>query len=74
MKIFIATKNAHKLCELERILIPLGFDVFSIRDLTDDFPDVPETGSTFAENALLKARAGFDFTGVTTVADQKSVV
>lgn len=73
MKIFIATKNVKKLNELERILIPLGFDVLSIRNFENDFPDVEETGETFEENALIKARAGLEHTGLISVADDSGL-
>ena len=73
MKFFIATKNKHKLIELERILVPMGFEVFSANEIHSDYPDVEETGLTFAENALIKARAGVEFTGVTTVADDSGL-
>lgn len=73
MKIFIATKNAHKLTEFERILIPLGFEVLSEKDFNDDFPETEETGNTFEENALLKAKAGLKNTGLISVADDSGL-
>lgn len=73
MKIFVATKNVKKLNELERILTPLGFDVLSIKNFEDEFPDVDETGETFEENALIKARAGFQTTGLISVADDSGL-
>ncbi len=73
MKVFIATKNQKKLVELERILTPLGFDVLSIKDLDKPFEDVEETGSTFKENALLKAKAGLKLTGLISVADDSGI-
>ena len=73
MKIFIATKNLKKLAELERILIPMGFDVVSERDLENEIPEVEETGTTFEENALLKARSGLKATGLITVADDSGL-
>ena len=73
MKIFIATKNQKKLIELERILTPLGFEVLSIKDINKPFADVEETGTTFRENALLKARAGLSLTGLISVADDSGI-
>ncbi len=73
MKIFIATKNLNKLKEFNRILTPLGFEVLSIRDFEKEFPEVEETGTTFAENALLKARAGLEFTGLISVSDDSGI-
>ena len=73
MKIFIATKNQKKLKELERILLPIGFEVLSINDFPYEFPDVDETGSTFRDNAVLKAKAGLDFSGLISVADDSGL-
>lgn len=73
MKIFIATKNHNKLKELERILKPMGFEVLGENDLENPLPEVEETGSTYEENALLKAHSGFNVTGITTVADDSGL-
>ena len=73
MKFFIATKNHHKLAELERILIPMGFEVLSENDLPAPLPEVAETGTTYEENALLKARSGYAATGLITVADDSGL-
>ena len=73
MKIFIATKNQKKLCELERILIPMGFEVLSEKDLSETFPDVEENGTTFEENAIIKASAGLKNTGYISVADDSGI-
>ena len=73
MKIFIATKNLKKLTELERILIPMGFEVLSEKDLSETFPDVEEDGTTFEENAIIKASAGLKNTGLISVADDSGI-
>lgn len=73
MQIFIATKNHNKLKELERILIPMGFEVLSENDLEKPLPEVDETGTTYEENALLKAHSGFKETGLITVADDSGL-
>ena len=73
MKIFIATKNHNKLKELERILIPMGFEVLSENDLEKPLPEVEETGTTYQENALLKAHSGLKETGLITVADDSGL-
>ena len=73
MKIFIATKNQKKLSELERILIPMGFEVLSEKDLSETFPDVEEDGTTFEENAIIKASAGLKNTGLISVADDSGI-
>jgi XTP/dITP diphosphohydrolase len=75
--VVLATRNAAKLRELARILgvdDPGGTQV-KLVDL-DEFPgvpDVPETGATFEENALLKARAIADCTGLPAVADDSGL-
>ena len=50
MKFIIATNNAQKLVELERILSPLGIDAVSPKDAGISLDDVEETGTTFKEN------------------------
>ena len=75
--VVLATRNAAKLRELARILgvgDPGGAQV-KLVDL-DEFPgapDVPETGATFEENALIKARAIADYTGLPAVADDSGL-
>jgi len=75
--VVLATRNAAKLRELARILgadDPGGAQI-KLVDL-DEFPgapDVPETGATFEENALLKARAIATFTGLPAVADDSGL-
>ena len=73
MKIYIATKNAKKLVELKRILEPMGFEVLCQKDLDFEVPDVEETGTTFEENALLKAHSGLEATGYISVADDSGI-
>lgn len=73
MEIFIATKNHNKLKELARILIPMGFEVKSENDLPKPLPEVDETGTTYEENALLKAYSGLKVTGLITVADDSGL-
>ena len=73
LKIFIATKNHNKLKELERILKPMGFEVLSENDLSEPLPEVEETGTTYEENALLKAHSGLKVTGIMTVADDSGL-
>jgi XTP/dITP diphosphohydrolase len=66
----LATRNPHKLAELRRILADAGLAI-ELTTLADfaDVPDVVESGVTFAENALLKARAVRTATGLASVAD-----
>ena len=74
MKYVIATHNAHKLIELQRILAPLGIEAVTDRDLGMDLPDVEETGTTFAENAYLKAASACRETGLPAIADDSGLV
>ena len=73
MKFIIATNNQKKLKELERILNPLGINAVSAKDEGISLDDVEETGTTFAENALLKAEAAFKKTGLPSVADDSGL-
>ena len=73
MKVFIATKNQKKLGELERILKPMGFEVFSERDFPEKFEEVEETGETFEENALIKARAVCKALSSPAIADDSGI-
>lgn len=68
MKFVIATHNKHKLQELQRILSPLGVDA-----VTADLSEVEETGTTFSENAYLKAKSACDETGLPAVADDSGL-
>ena len=73
-RLLLATRNAKKLAELRRILAPAAPDVEVIGlDDVAAFDEVPETGATFADNALLKAREGYARTGLTTVADDSGL-
>ncbi|MFI5492895.1 RdgB/HAM1 family non-canonical purine NTP pyrophosphatase [Actinoplanes sp. NPDC051859] len=75
-RLLLATANAKKLVELQRILdVALGAGGIELVGLGDfpDYPDVPETGLTFGENALIKAREGASRTGLPTVADDSGL-
>lgn len=72
MKLLVATGNAHKLEEFRRILTPLGIQVLAPADLNVSL-DVEETGTTFAENARIKAVALRDRTGYGVVADDSGL-
>lgn len=68
----IATKNAHKLVEFERILLPLGIEVCSQAAVNVDI-DVVEDADSFEGNARLKARAIFEATKLPTIADDSGL-
>ena len=73
-RLLLATRNAGKLAELQRLLeaaVP-GIEVVGLRDV-EEYPEVPETGASFAENALLKAREAVKHTGLAAVADDSGL-
>lgn len=73
-RVVLATRNAHKVAELSRILGDAGFTGELVGlDEFPDAPEVPETGSTFADNALLKARAIAAYTGGPAVSDDSGL-
>ena len=73
MKFIIATNNAKKLVELERILNPLGIEAVSAKEAGVVLDEVEETGKTFWENAYIKANAAFQKTGMPAVADDSGI-
>jgi XTP/dITP diphosphohydrolase len=66
----LATRNTKKLVELQRILTTV--EVVGLDDVPS-YVEIPETGLTFADNALLKAREGMKHTGLPTVADDSGI-
>jgi XTP/dITP diphosphohydrolase len=70
-KLLLATRNDAKLAELRRIVAGLGLDGLDVIGLDDvpPFDEAPETGATFAENAVAKARDAAAATGLVSVAD-----
>ena len=71
-RLVLATRNAHKLGELQAILSGAGVDVELVA-LPDDAPDVVEDGLTFAANAVKKARSAARATGLPSVADDSGL-
>ena len=74
VRLLLATRNAGKLAELRRLLesaVP-GVEVVGLQDVPD-YPEAPETGATFEENALLKAREAVRYTGLPAVADDSGL-
>lgn len=73
-RLLLATRNQKKLTELRRILAASAqrVELVGLGDLPE-YPEAPETGLTFAENALLKAREGVRHTGLPTVADDSGL-
>jgi XTP/dITP diphosphohydrolase len=73
-RLVLGTANRHKVIELSRILAAshVGVELASLGDFPAA-PGVAETGATFAENSLLKARAVAAFTGLASVADDSGL-
>ena len=72
-RLLLASRNSKKLQELVCIIKPLGIDVVSLLE----FPDITETvetGTTFAENAIIKAQAALNATGLPSLADDSGLV
>ena len=70
MKLVLATHNAHKVKEVAAILEPL---VPGLELLGYEGPEPIEDGSSFLENSLIKARAAFLHTGMTSIADDSGL-
>jgi len=72
-RLVLATRNAKKLTELRRILEPkVSVEVLGLDDVPA-FDEIPESGATFAENALIKAREAARQTGLIAVADDSGL-
>lgn len=73
MKLILASNNKDKLREVKRILSPLGFEVMSQSEAGISL-EAEETGSTFAENSAIKAKALFDIVHAPVIADDSGIV
>ena len=75
-KLLVASRNQKKLGELQRILAGSpdlrDIELLSLNDVPE-YPEAPEKGLTFAENALMKAREGAKYTGLPTVGDDSGL-
>lgn len=72
MKLVLASKNKKKLAEMNDILSHLGVEVCSEAEAGVDV-EVEETGTTFEENSLLKARAVMETSGLPAIADDSGL-
>lgn len=74
-RLLVATRNRKKLAELHRVLDAAGLSGLTLLSLDDvpAFDEAPETGATFEENALAKARDAFTATGLPAVADDSGL-
>ena len=68
MEFVLASKNKHKITEFERILTPLGIGL-----ICPDIGEIEETGTTFIENARIKALAAMEITGKPSIADDSGL-
>lgn len=71
MKVVLATGNKGKLREMQQVLAPLGFDVVAQSDF--NVPEADETGLSFVENAIIKARNASQHTGLPAIADDSGL-
>jgi XTP/dITP diphosphohydrolase len=69
-RLVLATHNAHKVEELRRILGPR---LAGIELIAYDGPEPVEDGDTFEANALIKARAAFEYSGIPAIADDSGI-
>ena len=72
MKIILASNNKHKLEEIRKITAPLGYEVISQSEAGCNF-DVEETGTTFEENAVLKAKAVYEKMKMPVISDDSGL-
>lgn len=71
-KIIFATHNEDKMKEIREILKDIGYEIVSLKDLGLE-QDVEETGKTFEENAILKAKSFMEKTGEIVLADDSGL-
>ena len=72
-EIILATNNKHKLKEVREILTPHKIIVYGLSDLASKLEDVEENGKTYAENALIKAKAVQKITTMPVIADDSGL-
>ncbi|WP_216694681.1 non-canonical purine NTP pyrophosphatase [Dietzia psychralcaliphila] len=75
VRLLVASRNAKKLAELRRVLESegiVGIEPIGL-DEVPDYPEEPEDGATFKENALIKARSGWKATGLACLADDSGL-
>ena len=70
-KLVLASGNPGKLRELSSLLKSLDYEIYPQSDF--DVPEVPETGTTFVENAIIKARNAASHTGMAALADDSGI-
>ena len=73
MKLLIGSNNAGKITEISECLCGVSFELIAPKDLDMEITPPPETGTTFAENALQKARYYHVHSGLPTIADDSGI-
>ena len=73
MRFFLASHNKGKRDEVARILAPLGVELVIPEDIDKPYIPPEETGTTFAENAMIKARHGCEWSGLPAIADDSGL-
>ena len=74
-QLLVASRNRKKLAELRRVLDGAGITGLELLTLDDvpPYEEAPETGATFEENAVAKARDGYTAAGIPTLADDSGI-
>jgi len=72
MQLVLATQNKDKIREIRNLLDDLPVTIMTFDNFLD-FPDIEETGTTFEENAVLKAKGIAEFTGYAALADDSGL-
>lgn len=72
MDLIIASNNAHKIKEIKTILSGVFTNIYSLKEKGIDI-EIEESGDTFYDNALIKAKAIYDLTGVPALADDSGL-
>ena len=72
IKLILATRNQHKIEEIKKILADSQIEILTLEDFPD-VPEVEETGKTLEENAILKAKAVYNATGIPALADDSGL-
>lgn len=71
-ELLIGTNNPNKIREIKNVLVVPGLHLLTVADLADPF-EIEETGATFRENALIKAKTLFDRFHIPTIADDSGL-
>lgn len=73
MDFILATNNMKKLAEMQRILSPLGINVVTAKMIGIELPEVEENGTTFEDNAEIKASSACEITKMPSIADDSGL-